>query len=82
MKVTKATLKKYARQNKLFGKIKSSFDGMIDGFSNHQKQMEFSALTVEDIDRMWCSWNLIDVDGDNIPCNLYNCCYNMELSVK
>jgi len=37
----KAILKSYAWKEKLFSRIKSSFDGMIDGFSEYEQQSEF-----------------------------------------
>ena len=80
-KVTKSTLKALARRGKLYYRIKSSFDGMVDGFSDHASSTDFSLMTVDYLNDIWCHSNSISFDDNNKPIGLYNCCYDMELKV-
>ena len=47
-KVTFSTLKKYAKQNKLFHCIKGEFSGMVDGMEWNIYNKQYKQTTIKD----------------------------------
>ena len=79
-KITFATLKKYANQNKLFHKVKGEFSGMIDGMEFFN-DLPYNKTTLKDLDKFKVSKNWITLKDDN-NIELSNCCYYVNFKVK
>lgn len=95
-KITKSTLKSLVRKNagKLFIKVASRFDGMVDGVRDSENQ-SFSKCMPADgchehnlgIQGAWLvlgsnDWFTAYEDDKFIGIEVYNCCGNFTLAVK
>jgi hypothetical protein len=80
-KVTFATLKKYAKQNKLFHCVKAEFNGMIDGLNWDIYNKQYKQTTLKDLSRFKVSTNYITINEDK-SIKLTNCCYNINFIIK
>ena len=80
-KVTFATLKKYAKQNKLFHCIKGEFSGMVDGMEWDIYNKQYKQTTIKDLSNFKVTKNYISINDDN-SIKLTNCCYNINFIIK
>tara|TARA_R100001443_G_C3320247_1_gene169845 strand:+ start:591 stop:839 length:249 start_codon:yes stop_codon:yes gene_type:complete len=80
-KITFATLKKYAKQNKLFHCKKGQFSGMVDGMEWNIYNKEYKQTTLKDLSNFKVSKNYISINEDN-SIKLTNCCYNINFIIK
>lgn len=80
-KITFATLKKYAKQNKLFHCKKGQFSGMVDGMEWNIHNKEYKQTTLKDLSNFKVSKNYITINEDN-SIKLSNCCYNINFIIK
>ena len=78
-KITFASLKAAVRWGQLYLKIEQSFDGMVDGFSNFEKQDEFHKPTLKDLENFKVSKNRLRAEEDLIK--LSNCSYYVEFKI-
>ena len=79
-KVTFATLKKYARKERLLHKVRGEFSGMVDGMEFF-KDLPYNKTTLKDLDKFKVSKNWITLKDDK-TIELSNCCYYVNFKVK
>lgn len=79
-KITFATLKKYAKKNKLFHITIGEFDGMIDGMNFTNSNYEYKQTTLKDLSKFKVTKNYISINEDN-SIKLINCCYNIKFTI-
>jgi len=77
MKVTFATLKKYARQGKLQHKVRGEFSGMTDGMEFNEKPWELT--TLDNLDWFKVTGNYLQQQGELIK--LSNCCFYVDFKI-
>ena len=80
-KITFATLKKYAKQIKIFHCKKGQFSGMVDGMEWNIHNKEYKQTTLKDLSNFKVSKNYITINEDN-SIKLSNCCYNINFIIK
>lgn len=76
-KLTKNTLKKYARKGQLMHVIHQEFDGMIDGKSKTEKK---GITTLKDLDNFFVSRNFLEMI-DSKTFKLSNCVYSITFKL-
>tara|TARA_R110001606_G_scaffold169280_1_gene314240 strand:+ start:362 stop:607 length:246 start_codon:yes stop_codon:yes gene_type:complete len=79
-KVTFATLKKYARNNVLFHKVRGEFSGMVDGMEFYNN-LPYNKTTLKDLEKFKVSKNWLTIK-ENQSIELSNCCYYVNFIVK